>query len=189
MRETSSLPPPCGGAEEPLIPAGGARENKERLLSRLRFSVAGRSPLGSFRGALALAILFGAALGVKLGMRAGDLAPPRSAPIAETAWLDAPGGAEVARLRDDVRSLRAQLEQLRHLAENSRTAERLKALEAAHEGSAAQAQLISSTATKLALLEARLERIERASADATPTALIQRPFRRASSKKDDRLFR
>ena len=182
MRERSSLSSLCGEAEEALISARGFEEEKKRLLSRLRLSVAGRGGLRSYCGALALAILVGAALGFELGMRAGALAPSPGARNAETAWLDAAGAPEVARLRDDVRSLRAQIEQLRHLAENSRAAERLKALEAAHEAGAAQAQLAGSTAAQLGRLEARLERLERASADTTPTGLIQRPAPRNQRK-------
>jgi hypothetical protein len=176
MHEKSSLPSPGGAAEKTLISACGSGEDKNRMLSRLRFSAAGRGLFRSFWGAVALAILFGGALGLELGTRAGGLAPSMSAPIAETAGLDAAGAAEVARLRDDVRSLRAQIEQFRHLVETSKPAERLRALETAHEASAAQAQLAGSTATKLDLFEARLERLERAGADTTPTGLIRRPL-------------
>jgi hypothetical protein len=178
MQEKSSLAPPCSpcrAAEETLSSARGSEEDKNRMHSRPRFSAAGRGLVKSFWGAVALAILIGAALGFELGMRAGGLGPSTRTPIAETAWLEAAGAAEVARLRDDVRSLRAQIEQLRHLAETSRTAERPKAFEMAHEPSAAQAQLAGSTPTKLDLFEARLERLERAGADATPTGLIHRP--------------
>jgi len=175
MQEKSSLPPPCGGAEKALISACRFGEDKSRRLSRLRFSVAGRRLFQSFWGALALAILVGGALGLELGMRAGRSAPSRSLRVAETASRDAAGSAEVAGLREDVRALRAQIEQLRHAGETSRTAERLKALETAHETCPAPAQLPSAAATRLDALEARIERLERVGVDTTPTALIQRP--------------
>jgi len=182
MQEKSSLPSPPGAAEVALISARRSGEDKNRILSRLRFSAAGRSLFRSCWGPVALSVLVGGVLGFELGMRAGGLAPSRSAPIAEPAWLDAAGAAEVARLRGDVRSLRAQIEQLRHLVETSKTAERLKALEPAHEPGAAQAQLAGSTATKLDLFEARLQRLERAVADATPTGLIRQPVSKDQRK-------
>lgn len=129
-----------------------------------------------------MAILAGAALGMEFGLRAGGLAPPTNGRISETVSLDAAGAAEVARLRDDVRTLRAQIEQLRHLVETARTSERIKALEAEHDASVAQSQLAASTAAKLFGLEARLERLERASADATPTSVIPRSGSRKSAK-------
>ena len=182
MQEKSSLLSPCGRAEETLISAARSGEDKRRRLSRLRFSVAGRRSLGSFWGALALAILVGGVLGLELGTRAGCLAPPKCGRVAETASPDAAGSAEAVRLREEVRGLRAQLEQLRHAVETSRTAERLKALETAHEASAAHAQLASSAGTRLDALEARLERLERAGADTTSTALIQRPGPRSGRR-------
>ena len=182
MQEKSSLLSPCGGAEETLISSCGSQEDQSRGLSRLRFSVAGRRPSSAFWSALALAILLGAAVGLEFGLRAGGSAPPTSGRVAETASQDAAGAAEVARLRNDVRSLRAQIEQLRHAAETSRMAERLKALETAHETSAAHAQLPSATAMRVDALEARLERLERGGVDTTPTALIQRPGARSGRK-------
>ena len=174
MQDNSSLLQSRGATEETLISSCGSGEDKSRALSRLRVSVAGRRFFTSFWAALALAILVGGALGLELGMRAGGLAPPPSGRVA-AASPTAVGAADVARLREDVRSLRAQIEQLRHAAETSRTSERLKALEMAHETSAAHAQLPSATATRLDALEARLERLERVGVDTTPTALIQRP--------------
>jgi hypothetical protein len=182
MQEKSSLPPPCGGDEETPTSVCGSGEDERRAPSRLRFSVAWLRLFRSFWGALALAILVGGALGLELGVRAGGLAQPPSGRFAETAAPPAAGAAEVARLREDVRSLRAQIELLRHTAEIARTAERLKALETAHETSAAHAQLPSATATRLDSLEARLQRLERVGVDATPTALIQRPGARNGRK-------
>lgn len=175
MQQESSLLAPCG-AQGTRVSASGSAEDDNRTPPRLRLSVAGRQAFKSFRGALALAILAGCALGFELGMRAGDPALPPGAHGVETAaWLNAAGTADVTRLREDVRSLRAQIEQLRHLAETSKTGERLKALEAAHEAGAAQAQLLGATVMKLGQIEARLERLERAQADPTPTGSIKRP--------------
>lgn len=174
MQENPSLLPSLVGAEEaPLASCKPA--DKSRALRRLRYSVAARRPSASFWSALAVAILLGAALGLEFGIRAGGLAPLTSGRAAQTESLDRAALVEVARLRDDVRSLRAQIEQLRHAVESSRAAERIKALETAHEASFAREQLASATATKLGALEARLERLERAGADASPTSVIRRP--------------
>jgi len=182
MQENSSVLPPSGGPDAALLSSCASRAVEGRALSRLRLSVAGRRSHRSFWSALALAILAGAALGMEFGLRAGSLAPPTRGRISETVSLDAAGAAEVARLRDDVRALRAQIEQLRHLVETAKTSERIRALEAAHDASLAQSQALASTAAKLGGLEARLERLERASADATPTSLIQRSGSRKSAK-------
>jgi hypothetical protein len=174
MQEESSLLAPCG-AEGTRLSACGSGGDENPGPPRLRFSVAGRRAFNSFRGALALAILAGCALGFELGVRAGDPGLPTPARSAEAAaWLNAPSGADVSRLREDVRGLRAQIEQLRHLAETSKTGERLKALEAAHEAGAAQMQVLGATATKLGQLEVRFERLERVQADPTPTGSIKR---------------
>ena len=174
MQQKSSPLAPCG-AEGTRRCASGSGRDENPAPQLLRFSVAGRRAFHSFRGALALAILAGCALGFELGVRAGDPSLPVSARSGETvAGLNSAGADDVTRLREDVRGLRAQIEQLRHLAETSRTSERLKALEAAHEAGAAQAQLLSATVTKLGQLEARLERLERAQADPTPTGSIKR---------------
>ena len=174
MQQKSSLLAPCG-AEGTGLSACGSGGDENPAPPRLRFSVAGRRAFNSFRRALALAILAGCALGFELGVRAGDPGQPATARSAETtAWLNAPSAADVSRLREDVRGLRAQIEQLRHLAETSKTGERLKALEAAHEAGAVPMQLLSATVTKLGQLEARLERLERAQADPTPTGSIKR---------------
>jgi hypothetical protein len=174
MQEESSLLAPCG-AEGTQVSASGLRKDESSASPHLRLSVAGRNAFRSFRGALALAILAGCALGFELGLRAGDPGLPAGARKAETAaWLAAPGAAEVARLREGVRGLRAQIEQLRHLAEASKTGERLKALETAHEAGAAQAQLLGATVLRLGQIETRLERLERAQADPTPTGSIKR---------------
>ncbi|MFY9658635.1 MAG: hypothetical protein WAK01_18970, partial [Methylocystis sp.] len=69
MQQESSLLAPCG-AEATRVSASGSGEDANRTPPRLRFSVAGRHALKSFRGALALAILAGCALGFELGMRA-----------------------------------------------------------------------------------------------------------------------
>jgi hypothetical protein len=182
MQENSSVLPPSGGPEKALLSSCASKVVESRALSRLRFSVAGRRSSRSFWSALALALLAGAALGMEFGLRAGSLAPPARGRISETVSLDAAGAAEVARLRDDVRALRAQIEQLRHLVEISKTSERIKALEAAHDAGVAQSQLAAATAARLGGLEARLERLEHASVDTTPTSLIQR----SGSKKPAR---
>ncbi len=174
MQRNSSLLAPSGG-EGTKVPACVAGVEADPAPARLRFSVAGGQAFTSFRGALALAILAGCALGFELGLRAGDPGPLAGARSAGTAaWLDAAGAAEVARLREDVHSLHAQIEALRHLAETSRAGERLKALEASHEAGAAQSQLLGATVTKLGQIETRLERLERAQADPTPTGSIKR---------------
>lgn len=172
MDEKSSPLPPFSEGKDPLLSSCTFREEKSRTPSNLRFSVAGERLPRSFWRALALAVLAGGAMGLDFGSRAGGLAEAPHGRIAETPQ-DKAGGAEVARLIDELRSLRAKVEQIRHVAETARTAERLKALETAHEASAAQAQLAASTATRLDAIDARLARLERAGVDATQTASIK----------------
>lgn len=180
MQENSSMLPTPGGPEMALLSSCASREVGSSAPSRLRFSVAGSRR--SFWRALAFVILAGAALGLEFGLRAGGVAPPTGGESAKALSLDESGAAEISRLRDDLRNLRAQIEQLRHLAEISKTTERLKALEAAHDASVMQAQFAGSMTTRLGALEARLERLEHAIADATPTSVIQRPGLKKSAK-------
>jgi hypothetical protein len=76
---------------------------------------------------------------------------------------------DAARLTDEIRLVRTQIEQLRRSAETQRSSERLRALETAREESH---DALKANAAKLEKLEARLSQLERASADRTPTGSL-----------------
>ena len=89
---------------------------------------------------------------------------------------------EMAHMLDEVRGLRAQIEQLRHGVETARTADRSRAQETARDASleAQQQALDQTTATlaaKLAEIDSRLARLERSGADTTPVGSIAKPAR------------
>jgi hypothetical protein len=87
------------------------------------------------------------------------------------------GGAPLAQLLEETRALRAQLEQIRHSAENARVSERLHSLEAGQEAArASERGGAAETGARLEALEARLARLELALADRTPVgALAAKP--------------
>lgn len=87
------------------------------------------------------------------------------------------GGAPLAQLLEETRTLRAQLEQIRHAAENARVSERLHSLEAGLEAArASERGDAAETGARLGALEARLARLELALADRTPVgALASKP--------------
>jgi uncharacterized phage infection (PIP) family protein YhgE len=89
---------------------------------------------------------------------------------------------------DEVRGLRAQIEQLRHGVETARTADRARAQETARDASleAQQQALDQTTATlaaKLSEIDSRLARLERSGADATPVGSIAKPARAGHAVK------
>ena len=131
-------------------------------------------------------VILGGKTGVKPGLEAGSrfdaamLAPGESA-TAQVAAQTNPT-PEMARMLDEVRGLRAQIEQLRHGVETARTADRGRAQETARDASleAQQQALDQTTATlaaKLAEIDSRLARLERSGADATPVGSIAKPAR------------
>jgi hypothetical protein len=138
-------------------------------------------------GSLAGAILGGKS-GVKSGLEAGSrldaaMLAPRAPSNAEVAAQTDPN-PDVARLLDDVRGLRAQIEQLRHGVETARSTDRSRAQETARDASlGAQQQALDQTtaalAAKLNEIDSRLARLERSGVDTTPVGSIAKPARRA----------
>jgi hypothetical protein len=112
---------------------------------------------GRLLGALALSMISGAGAGWicggATGVREGVAAGARSA-VTERGSK----GVETARLLEEVRGLRAQIEQFRHAVEAQRAAEQQSAVVA-----------------KLQDISTRLERLERAAIDATPVGSVRRP--------------
>lgn len=137
-------------------------------------------------------VILGGKTGVKPGLEAGSrfdaamLTPGESA-TAEVAAQTNPT-PEMARMLDEVRGLRAQIEQLRHGVETARTADRARAQETARDASleAQQQALDQTTATlaaKLSEIDSRLARLERSGADATPVGSIAKPARAGHAVK------
>jgi hypothetical protein len=138
---------------------------------------------GSVAGAM-----LGGKTGVKQGLEAGSrveaamLAPGGSATAAPPAQIDPT--PEMARVLDEMRGLRAQIEQLRHGVETARTADRSRAAETARDaGLEARQQALDLTAAKLAEIDSRLARLERSGADPTPVGSIAKPARAGHAGK------
>ena len=131
-------------------------------------------------GSVAGAIL-GGKTGVKSGLKAATrldaaLAPSGPAPAETAAQTDLT--PEMARMLDEMRGLRAQIEQLRHGVETARTADRSRTQETARDASLeAQQQALDQTTAKLAEINSRLARLERSGADTTPVGSIPKPAR------------
>ena len=137
-------------------------------------------------------VVLGGKTGVKPGLEAGSrfdaamLAPGESATAQVSAQIDPT--PEMARMLDEVRGLRAQIEQLRHGVETARSADRSRAQETARDASleAQQQALDQTTATlaaKLSEIDSRLARLERSGADATPVGSIAKPARAGHAGK------
>ena len=154
----------------PAAPAaGGAAFGKIRML--LTASVT----LG-----LALGYVSGSRTGVRPALEAGgrvDAASlARALPWKNEIAAEAVDRRQVARLLDDLRSLRAQVEQMRHASETSRILDRIHALEVAGRAAppAPSRSKVDPTA-RLVKLEERFARLERAGADRTATGSIAKP--------------
>jgi hypothetical protein len=157
----------------------------------LRLQFVAALALSIAAGSVAGAIL-GGRTGVKPGLEAGarvDTALLAQAPPAKTEGVpQTEPVSDVTRLLDDVRGLRAQIEQLRHAAETARTADHLRAQEAARDVSLeAQQQALDQTtaalAAKLNEIDGRLARLERSGVDTTPVGSIGRPSRAQRGEK------
>jgi hypothetical protein len=137
-------------------------------------------------------VILGGKTGVKPGLEAGSrletaMLAPSGPPTAEVA-AQTDSTSEMARTLDEVRGLRAQIEQLRHGVETARTADRSRAQETARDASleAQQQALDQTTATlaaKLAEIDSRLARLERSGADTTPVGSIAKPARAGHAGK------
>ncbi len=138
---------------------------------------------GTFTAAFAVSLMAGVIAGVGFGGFNGVKKGLEAGAKVDTALLGAPasGGASstvaVEPVLDEIRSLHAQLEQLRHGAETQRTTERLKALEHTIDANQAAAETLdhaaSSLASKLEEIEQRLARVEQAGIDTTPVGSIR----------------
>ena len=137
-------------------------------------------------------VILGGKTGVKPGLEAGsrlDSAmiapsePPTAQAVAQTGATP-----EMARMLDEVRGLRAQIEQFRHGVETARTADRARAQETARDASLeareqALDQTTASLAAKLSEIDSRLARLERSGADTTPVGSIAKPARAGHAVK------
>lgn len=135
--------------------------------------------------------LFGSHTGVKEALDAGASAdgPALSKALAWKPEIAAGAGdrSEIARLLEDVRSMRAQLESLRHGGETLRAAERLRALEASHEASHVNEKAVTTAAARIDKLEARLNLLEPTKIDRTPIGAVPLKNDGATRQPDGRL--
>ncbi len=177
---TSHDPASRGEATEASLIAAGARALRPASRALVpRSDVDDRSARRLRLLLLAASILGGLAVGYA-GVRAGitpavDADAGLSTLAQALPWKaevasDAGERREIGQLLGDVRALRAQVESLRHKHENSRLAERIRALEAGRDAAAA-------LATRLDRVEERLAKMERI--DPTPTGALQKPERGA----------
>ena len=126
-------------------------------------------------------VILGGKTGVKPGLEAGSrldaaMLAPSGLLSAEVAAQTAPA-PEMARMLDEVRGLRAQIEQLRHGVETARTADRSRAQETARDASLepqqqALDQTTAALAARLGEIDSRLARLERSGVDPTPVGSI-----------------
>jgi hypothetical protein len=143
---------------------------------------------------VALSIMAGAVVGYGFGQSAGVRSAVEAGARVDAASLAAalPWKPEIAsqsaerqqiaRLLEEVRVNRAQIEAMRHATEHLRAGERLRALEtardAAVEGARAQDRAAAQLSSELARVGERVERLEKRAADMTPTASIPAPERK-----------
>jgi hypothetical protein len=127
-------------------------------------------------------VILGGKTGVKPGLEAGSrldaamLAPGQPSNAEVAAQTDPT--PEMARMLDEVRGLRAQIEQLRHGVETARTTDRSRAQETARDASLeALDQTTGVLAAKLTEIDSRLARLERSGVDPTPVGSIAKPAR------------
>jgi hypothetical protein len=196
--------PSFSGTEDSLY-GSFRRERAQKLGGFKRESVkVGNDNAGFFRGgvfssggmrlqlgvALTLSIAAGSVAGAMLGGTAGVKSGLEAGSRLDAAML-APGQAsktdvaaqsdptqEMARMLDEVRGLRAQVEQIRHGVETARTADRAPARDASPEArEQALDQTTAALAAKLEGIDSRLARLERSGVDTTPVGAITRPPR------------
>jgi len=168
--EAPQLPPYSGGRSA-LLGTFRAQPTAKFQQRKFNVTVQGGGLGARFWGALAAATALGCVVGLVFGSGAGATRDFAAVPQPESS------NAEVARLLHELRGLRAQIEQIRHASETLRAADRLRALEAAHDaGLAAQAEAKNAAApvvSRLAELDARIARLERPASDMTATGAIK----------------
>lgn len=149
--------------------------------------------IASIAAGMIVGFLFGSRAGVKDAIEAGaDINGPAMSKALSWKQEIASGAAErqeIARLTDEVRSLRAQLESMRHGGEALRAAERLRALETARdadrEAGRAHEKAIASASARIEKIETRLDLIERAKIDRAPTGSVPKPDRDRPARGPD----
>jgi hypothetical protein len=155
----------------------------------------GARALVCFALSLLCGALIGYALGAHTGVRPGVEAGARvdAASLAQALpWKaeianEPAARQQMARLLEEVRINRAQMEALRHAAETQRAGERLKALETAREalteGLRAEERAAGRLATELTHVHERLDRLEKGAIDMAPTASIVAPAQKRAERK------
>jgi len=196
--------------KEPLLPpmSGSGRVYLGNMRARLvdapvpSAGQSAKSLRNQFWFALAVSIVGGGAAGLTMGENTGVRSAIEAGAKIDVATLAqalpwklevASAGSsppDIALLLEDVRGLRAQIEQIRHTAETQRVGDRVKALESAQGVSLGAEQTLDRTTTALATrlneIDARLARLERAGTDTTPTGAISRTEQALSTEKAGR---
>ena len=173
------------------IPAGTSEPALELVLApkrsdaRRRFAYIG----ASVAAALMIGYLSGSSPGLKsvlgVGVRMEHAELLQALPPKSEVTTDARDKQEIARLVNEIESLRAQIEQIRHSADNLHASERLRALEAAREQSGEAGKTNTTVMAILDKLETRLAQLEHATLDRTPTGASSKPDPRAIAKPND----
>ncbi|MGJ0507229.1 MAG: hypothetical protein ACR652_08850 [Methylocystis sp.] len=139
--------------------------------------------------ALTIGFLSGSSAGLKrvlgVGVWADRAELAQALPSESKATTDTSDEQKMARLVNAIDALQAQIEQVRHSADNLQASERLRALEAAREQSVEAGKTNTSLIARLDKLETRLAQLERVALDRTPTASFQKPDRSATAKPND----
>jgi hypothetical protein len=135
-------------------------------------------------------LLLGEKTGVKPAIEAARMEDAKSARAAGSA-IEAPaGGQSVASLIEELRGLRAQIEQMRHAAETQKAAERLKTVETAQSTGQDALQglekAVVAFSTRLEQMDTRLARLERSGVDATPVGTISQTEQPPAAEKKGR---
>ena len=157
----------------------------KRSDARRRFAYIG----ASVAAALMIGYLSGSSAGLKsvlgVGVRTEQAELAQALPPKSEVTTDASDKQEIARLVNEIDSLRAQIEQVRHSADNLHASERLRALEAVREQSAEAGKTNTTVIARLDQLETRLAQLERAALDRTPTGAFPKPDPSAVAKPND----
>ncbi len=188
----------------PLPPISGGRVDVIKMRSRVIDTSKTQETLSGLRkqfwAALLISIGAGGAAGLSLGENTGVKEAIQAGAKIDGIKIARVGGTpdtmtptetqSVASLVDELRGLRAQMEQMRHAAESQRVAERLKALETTQSANQDTLQgidnAVGASAARLNDIDGRLTRLERAGADATPVGAISKTEQVSSAEKRGR---
>jgi hypothetical protein len=166
-----SLPPRSGGKVY--------GEMRSRIDEAADESQSGSGLRRQFWIALTASIVAGCGVGLSFGERTGVRPAIEAGTRPEAAKSARAGGAEnFASLTEELRAVHAQMEQMRHLVENQRAADRLKALESSQSAGQEATQTLEKTAATLASrvddIDRRLTRLVRAGVDFTPVGATEK---------------